>query len=77
MKKKKTRAWMVKCARYYSDNKIVLFIAKTKKLAYAQCREDGYKYNKKDDLFLFPNHPSGISMYRQIKPTTYYEEIKE
>ena len=47
---------------YYRDNSWFKFVTSLKKTAVAICKRDGYKHNKKQDLWLNDN----ASLWRRI-----------
>ena len=57
------KCWIVFQGRYYTDIKFINSIFYTKKEAVKHCRDDGYKFNKSQELFLNDK----CQFYRSLK----------
>ena len=62
--------WVVMQGQVY-DSAYVECVCKTKAIAEKLCREEGFKYCKKEDVWLGKLY--NISYYREVVPEDYYE----
>jgi len=63
----KKSVWICYEGDYYDDQYLFEFIAGTKKTAEMICKREGYKYNKKQDLWLNDSE----AMWRRIERVRY------
>jgi hypothetical protein len=61
--------WVIKQGRYQQEYTWLKSAHKTKNSAQAFCKKDGYKYNKRQELYLNDE----IRNYREIEKVEYFE----